>query len=446
MEARAHLGEVLVTVEGVGKRYRLGEERSGYEMLSHRLSEALHAPFRRRRGESADGDSDDERFWALRDISFDLRRGETQGIIGRNGAGKSTLLKLLSRITLPSEGRVTTIGRIATLLEVGTGFHPELTGRENVFLNGTVLGMRRREIEQRFDEIIEFSGVERFLDTPVKRYSSGMYVRLAFAVAAHLDPEIMLVDEVLAVGDTEFQKKCLGKIRDVSDAGRAVVFVSHNLNAIQRLCSRVLLIESGRVVRDGDPNEVLTEYFDRISPEQTGGTAVIPESVSRSGAGGGRLVRASMENLDGEPITSLRMGQPFRITAEFEIEDEVEALVEVGISTGEGERVLTAFSTDRGSSPFRLSAGTHTIAADLAPTMVPGDYTIDIALQAPGNVSRGTRTPTVDVVERVLRFTALATGEHEEDHWPIWRSPAGKVRPDSSWRLLPSGSERVARP
>jgi lipopolysaccharide transport system ATP-binding protein len=202
-----------------------------------------------------------EDFWALRDVSFEVKRGEVVGIIGRNGAGKSTLLKILSRITEPTEGRVKILGRVASLLEVGTGFHPELTGRENIFVNGAILGMSRAEIQKKFDEIVDFSGVERFLDTPVKRYSSGMHVRLAFAVAAHLEPEILIIDEVLAVGDGEFQKRCLGKMNEVARSGRTVLFVSHNMLAARNLCSRVIVLASGRVLDDGAPAKSTVTYL-----------------------------------------------------------------------------------------------------------------------------------------------------------------------------------------
>jgi lipopolysaccharide transport system ATP-binding protein len=249
---------LVLTAEHVSKQYRIGE-RQPYKALRDVLTDALAAPLRlgrRRRGES-----EPDRIWALRDVSFEVRRGEVLGLIGANGAGKSTLLKILSRITDPTEGRVVLSGRIGSLLEVGTGFHPELTGRENIYLNGTILGMRRAEIQRHFDEIVDFAGMETFLDTPVKRYSSGMQVRLAFAVAAHLQPEILLVDEVLAVGDAEFQQKCLGKMKDVTREGRTVIFVSHNLAAVRSLCSRALVLEHGALVFDGNTGEAVHRYL-----------------------------------------------------------------------------------------------------------------------------------------------------------------------------------------
>ncbi|MBL7891470.1 MAG: ABC transporter ATP-binding protein, partial [Bacteroidia bacterium] len=250
------MSDTVIKVENISKQYRLGQVGTG--TLSHDLNRIWH----KMRGNEDPylkiGEVNDRTqagsskyVWSLRDVSFDVKRGEVLGIIGKNGAGKSTLLKILSRVTQPTTGTIKTKGRIASLLEVGTGFHPELTGRENVFLNGAILGMERSEIKAKFDEIVDFSGVERYIDTPVKRYSSGMYVRLAFAVAAHLEPEILIVDEVLAVGDAEFQKKCLGKMKDVSNSGRTILFVSHNMTAVNTLCSRCLYLKNGRVKTDG---------------------------------------------------------------------------------------------------------------------------------------------------------------------------------------------------
>jgi lipopolysaccharide transport system ATP-binding protein len=257
---------VIVQCERLGKRYQIRHERDRQQYVALRdvIAAAIKAPFSRSNGQGALPPSED--FWALRDVSFDINAGEVVGIIGRNGAGKSTLLKVLSRITEPSEGRLTLHGRVASLLEVGTGFHPELSGRENIFLNGAILGMTRAEIVRKFDEIVAFAEVERFLDTPVKRYSSGMYVRLAFAVAAHLEPEILIVDEVLAVGDAEFQKKCLGKMHEVSRGGRTVLFVSHNMGAIQALCSRAVWLNKGQVQCDGPVNEAVNAYLASASP------------------------------------------------------------------------------------------------------------------------------------------------------------------------------------
>jgi lipopolysaccharide transport system ATP-binding protein len=402
------LGPISISAEGVGKRYQLGEARRfNYSLLSDRIGAALRSPGRLLRR----GGQEDERavLWALKDVSFDLHRGEALGLIGRNGAGKSTLLKLVSRITLPTEGRITTFGRVATLLEVGTGFHPE---------------------------IVEFSGIPQFLDTPVKRYSSGMYVRLAFAVAAHLDPEIMLVDEVLAVGDAEFQKKCLSKMRDVAGGGRAVIFVSHNLPAVQRLCSRALLIEGGRLQMDGRPGEVVGEYLDRIEPEQSGGVAVIDPDAPREGLGGARATKVAMTDLEGRPLKSLHLGQPFRVTATFDVETPMDAAVEIGISTAEGRRIVTAQNVD-GERPFyRFEPGERQVSAELQLTLLPGEYAIDIGV----NSSAGT---LVDMVDRVIRFTALNEAETGGDHWR-WIRVRGHVRPASSVWSEVSSVEDVA--
>lgn len=261
------MSKTVIRVENLGKRYELGDrDPTGYRTgLRHALQDAITAPFRKTLTKNQEQGTKNHaqksaEFWALKDVSFEVQEGEVVGIIGRNGAGKSTLLKILSRITEPTIGRIGLKGRVASLLEVGTGFHPELTGRENIYLNGAILGMSRAEVKRKFDEIVDFSGVERFLDTPVKRYSSGMYVRLAFAVAAHLEPEILIVDEVLAVGDAEFQKKCLGKMKDVASAGRTVLFVSHNMAAVTSLCTQAILMDRGQVSFAGGADAGIAAY------------------------------------------------------------------------------------------------------------------------------------------------------------------------------------------
>ena len=248
--------EPIIQVKNLSKEYKIGIDTT-YKTLSGSITDTLRSPL----SVLKNFNKQNESFWALKDINFEVNRGEVVGIIGRNGAGKSTLLKVLSRITHPTEGEVRLRGRVGSLLEVGTGFHPELTGRENVYFNGAILGMKKREIEDKFEEIVKFSGVEKFLDTPVKRYSSGMYVRLAFAVAAHMEPEILIVDEVLAVGDAQFQKKCLGKMSEVAEGGRTVLFVSHNMGAVRTLCNRVILIEEGKLTLGGEPSQVISTYL-----------------------------------------------------------------------------------------------------------------------------------------------------------------------------------------
>jgi lipopolysaccharide transport system ATP-binding protein len=305
--------DVVIHAENLGKKYTIGHqtERNRYVALRDVLVNNARAFWRTTgdllRGKPIIQGNDLEEVWALKDVNFEIRRGETVGIIGRNGAGKSTLLKVLSRITEPSAGRVTLKGRVASLLEVGTGFHPELTGRENVYLNGAILGMTRAEVKRKFDEIVNFSGIEKFLDTPVKRYSSGMYVRLAFAVAAHLEPEILMVDEVLAVGDTEFQKKCLGKMGSVAKEGRTVLFVSHQMAAIESFCDRTILLESGSILKDGPPPAVIAEYLElvySIEPKRT----ELRTLLNRSGNGYVRIVSFHVENAQGKPVSAVKCG------------------------------------------------------------------------------------------------------------------------------------------
>ncbi|HOT94483.1 MAG TPA: polysaccharide ABC transporter ATP-binding protein [Methanoregulaceae archaeon] len=255
--------DIAIRVNGLGKKYRIAHETAAYKTLGETITRAVKAPFRRLAGDAPSRTI--EEFWALKDVSFEVKRGEVVGIIGRNGAGKSTLLKILSRITTPTEGTVEVHGRIGSLLEVGTGFHPELSGRENIYLSGSILGMKRSEIDAKFDEIVKFAEMERFLDTPVKRYSSGMYVRLAFAVAAHLEPEILIIDEVLAVGDAAFQKKCLGKMGDVAKEGRTVLFVSHNMRAVASLCSTGILLHEGSIFARGPASAMVAKYTEMLS-------------------------------------------------------------------------------------------------------------------------------------------------------------------------------------
>lgn len=414
-----------IRAEELSKLYLLGELPT--TMLGERLGHALAAPARAlsgRKGREARPKT--EEFWALRDVSFEIAEGEAVGIVGRNGAGKSTLLKVISRISPPTRGRVTVRGRVGTLLEVGTGFHPELSGRENVFLNGAVLGMKRREILRKYDDIVEFAGVERFLETPVKRYSSGMYVRLAFAVAAHLEPEILLVDEVLAVGDVDFQRKCLGKMQDAAGHGRTVIFVSHNMGAIQRLCSRALLIDSGRLALDGPPAEVVAAYLDRATSEQSGGRTRVPADIPRIGTGEARLQELSLTDLSGQPLGGLHLGQPFRVTVVFEVFERIDdAVVEIGVSPFGGDRMATIQSVDRERPLLTFEPGTRRVSAEIEATLLPGEFALDVGLHHATGI-------TVDYVTSTIRFTALNAAEEGDDHYP-WSVVRGYIRPESSW-------------
>jgi lipopolysaccharide transport system ATP-binding protein len=303
----------IITVENVGKRYRIGQSQAPYSTLRESLVEAVRSPFKK----LARNNGPAEFVWAVEDVSFEIKPGEVVGLIGRNGAGKSTLLKMLSRITEPTKGRILLYGRVGSLLEVGTGFHAELTGRENIYLNGAILGMARNEIVRKFDEIVSFAEVEKFIDTPVKHYSSGMYLRLAFAVAAHLEPEILLVDEVLAVGDARFQRKCLDKMQDVGKQGHTVLFVSHNMPAITRLCPRTILLDQGRVLSDGPSHQVAGEYLSGGL-----GTTAAREWTDSSKAPGDdivrlRAVRVRTEN--GEITDVMDIRRPLAIEMEFEV-------------------------------------------------------------------------------------------------------------------------------
>lgn len=365
-----------IVAEGLGKRYRLGSQRERYGSLRESIGRALTAPARALARWGSQGTRAD--LWALRDVSFGIRTGEIVGIVGRNGAGKSTLLKILSRITEPTEGHAAIRGRVGALLEVGTGFHPELTGRENVYLNGTILGMRKSEIDRKFDEIVTFAGTERFLDTPVKRYSSGMQVRLAFAVAAHIEAEILLVDEVLAVGDVEFQRKCVGKMRDVSRQGRTVLFVSHNLQAVRLLCTSGILLREGRLALQSDVDSVLDAYL------ATAGRRVVNVDLDRSmhqvDPTDFEIVRVELLDREGRPTGTLLMDERFTVRMTFRIHDPDQGYrLGFVIRSSEGVRLASLVSTDDGLPYIRGTTGTlYQVTASCRNVFVPGEYTIEV--------------------------------------------------------------------
>lgn len=363
------MSDIAISVQSLSKRYRLGLKEQMPDTFVGTLTSWLKSPLanyrqlhklRDFRDDPLDaegheiGATPEDVLYALRDVSFDIKKGEVVGIIGRNGAGKSTLLKILSRITEPTSGRVEVHGRVASLLEVGTGFHPELTGRENIYLNGTILGMRKAEIDRKFDEIVAFSEIERFLDTPVKRYSSGMYVRLAFAVAAHLEPEILIVDEVLAVGDAAFQKKCLGKMEAVSRReGRTVLFVSHNLQSIRQLCSTAVLMAGGRVQTTGPCARVLEVYHQALSgPLPTAVPPPPPELEDRAFATG-----VTVETLDGQHPPAFAVGQPWRVRVAFKvIRPQPNFVVAVGLISADGSPVQTVWLPPKDYAPGNYEA------------------------------------------------------------------------------------------
>ena len=341
------MNDLAVKVENLGKKYVIGHRDGEYARFNERLTQIGKNILRRLRHplQPYDVSLELEDFWAVRNVSFELKKGDRLGIIGHNGSGKSTTLKMLSRITTPSEGRITMAGRVASLLEVGTGFHPELTGRENIYLNGSILGMKRSEIRAKFDEIVEFSGVEKFLDTPVKRYSSGMYVRLAFSVAAHLNPEILVVDEVLAVGDADFQKKCIGKMQDISsDSGRTILFVSHNLRAVQLLCNKALLLNHGQMICFGDVETVTAQY---IQSRETLSRIPLDERKDRKGSGELRFVSCTAKLPDGSTASLIPLGQ------EFMLEIGIESMTDLSKEIQLEVQIFTSSDIKAGSLNFQ---------------------------------------------------------------------------------------------
>jgi lipopolysaccharide transport system ATP-binding protein len=422
------MADSAIVVNALGKQYRRGEVTGAfqYEALRDQIADAGRSLMRSLRGIAAES-RPSPTFWALSNVSFEIPRGQVVGIIGRNGAGKSTLLKILARITRPTEGYADLYGRVGSLLEVGTGFHPELTGRENILLNGAILGMRRAEIARSFDAIVDFSGVAAFLDTPVKRYSSGMYVRLAFAVAAHLETEILLVDEVLAVGDAEFQRRCLGKMQDVVRHGRTVLFVSHNMAAVKSLCERVVLLANGRVVADGHVDDVVDGYL--TAAPITGSDGRIPENAPRVGSGEAKFRAVTCTTADGSTRHELYMGEPMRLNVDFEVASAVpDAVVEIGISTLDGTRVATMFSVDEGRAPERLSRGSWRVQLDLSATLLPRSYVVDVGLH------RASFGSTIDWVERVTEFTVLGISSSGADKYFATQT-RGFFRPAARWSL-----------
>jgi lipopolysaccharide transport system ATP-binding protein len=412
-----------IRAERLGKRYRIGE-RETYRALRDTLTNAALAPLRRfQRGAQAVDDT----IWALRDVSLEVAQGEVLGVIGHNGAGKSTLLKILSRITEPTEGRAEVRGRVGSLLEVGTGFHPELTGRENIFLNGAILGMKRVEIARRFDEMVAFAGVERFIDTPVKRYSSGMYLRLAFAVAAHLEPEILLVDEVLAVGDAAFQKKCLGRMSEVAREGRTVLFVSHNLPSIEKLCQRVIVVDGGRMVMQGDPVTCIAAYLGSRNEASVGvDLAAVPRLDPR-------LVpvytRLELRDTDGTPVSAVGSGEPLEFHLSYSAEREI-ANPSFGIIVSNGMGMPLFFlqtRTQHGLWEQAPREGHVVCRLDEVP-LVPGEYLLTIGCMS------GERQ--LDLLEHVASFSVEPRDFFNSGYLPPQLN--GPVLARSEWDLLDS--------
>ncbi len=425
------MNDVAIRVEGLGKQYRIGVAPERYRTLRDNLVNLLNWPLRRLRSNLfSENRSDDEAatIWALRDVNFELHKGQVLGIIGRNGAGKSTLLKILSRVTEPTKGYAEIHGRVGSLLEVGTGFHPELTGRENIFLNGAILGMKRTEIEAKFDEIVDFAEVEKFIDTPVKRYSSGMYLRLAFAVAAHLEPEILVVDEVLAVGDAEFQRKCLGKMSDVAQEGRTVLFVSHNMSAILRLTEETIVLEKGEIVLRA-PTPVAVDHYMASGYSQSGERTWDTEEVPATAA---PFCPAAVRVKDsrGRVVDTVRSAEPVTIEVEYVLDEAVTGLrVGVYLLTTRGEYVFTSFDTD---DPQRYEAyGVRPAGRYYSRCEIPADFLNEGRYVVSLNAS-AFRVKRYFQSDHALAFNVDGTGAPGMQ-WPEPRQ--GLVRPRLDWQI-----------
>ncbi len=377
--------DLAIQVKDVSKQFYVGalQQTAAYRTLRDTIGDIALAPFRRVRnvltGKAQSAANLTETMWALQDINFNVKRGEVVGIIGHNGAGKSTLLKVLSRVTEPTTGEIRFRGRLGSLLEVGTGFHPELSGRENIYLNGAILGMTRHEITSKFDEIVEFAGVERFIDTPVKHYSSGMYVRLAFAVAAHLEPEILVIDEVLSVGDAAFQRKSLGKMQDVADSGRTVLFVSHNMAAVQQLCSRSIVLSEGRIAYDGETDKAVDWYLSHIDNISS---TLLSERTDRAGSGILRFTNVEYLNTDGNIMNSLQSGQTFDIRLYYQSSNnEILKNVRCGIKCRNqfGINIFTAYTKLKGIEFGELPAQSYITCRVYNLPLPPSTYKLELS-------------------------------------------------------------------
>ena len=400
--------ESIIQAQGVGKSYRLSrQEASGsYLTLRESLVSGLKDTARRlvRAGER----QQKQDFWAVQDVSFEVAQGEVIGIIGGNGAGKSTLLKLLSRITRPTTGRIVLRGRVGSLLEVGTGFHPELTGRENIFLNGTILGMSRREIIDRFDDIVEFSGVSSFLDLPVKRYSSGMFVRLAFSVAANLRPEIMIVDEVLAVGDASFQRRCIDRMAAMAREGTTLLFVSHNMDLIPRLCTRALWMKSGQIVANGEVSQIVNRYLTELNE---GSINQDLKSKARLGNGRARFENMTFYDQQGQQISTIHSGEDFRAVISIRSEDDIENVaLSMTLKTIQGTRLVTA-SSEESRDRIHFKKGTQTIECSFKSLKIrPGtQIAIELSMCTNQIIDHVDIASVVDVIE--MKQTRYLSGE-----------------------------------
>lgn len=375
----------VIEVKNISKRYKISHERGGYIALRDVLSNVIKKPFSflKHKTRQIAGFEKKEEFWALKDVNLTINRGEIVGIIGRNGAGKSTLLKILSRITPPTKGEIVIRGRVGSLLEVGTGFHPELTGRENIFLNGAIIGMGREEIIAKFDQIVEFANIEKFLDTPVKYYSSGMFVRLAFSVAAHMEPDILLIDEVLAVGDTKFQQKCLDKIKDVTqNEKRTVIFISHSMSTVQSLCTRTILLRGGSVEASGNTHDVIREYLEMPTGSKSNSYT---RSVFAYEADEEKLMqirKVAAKSKDGKENATVKMGEPFTIEVDYDVRTEIpEVNIVILFINSENERLI--HSTDiEGGNDKKKKPGSYLASIEIPGFLNTGSYNVLVVFES----------------------------------------------------------------
>ncbi|MDH5507895.1 MAG: ABC transporter ATP-binding protein [Anaerolineae bacterium] len=424
------MSEYAIQVENLGKQYRIGANIDRYRTFRDTLTQAASWPLRALRGQLA---PTSEMIWALRQVSFDVKQGQVLGVIGRNGAGKSTLLKILSRVTEPSEGYAAISGRVGSLLEVGTGFHPELSGRENIYLNGAVLGMKRAETARKFDEIVDFAGVEKFIDTPVKRYSSGMYLRLAFSVAAHLEPEILVVDEVLAVGDADFQRKCLGKMSDVAQAGRTVLFVSHNMSAILRLTQEAIVLEKGQIAHRSATNEAV-DYYMASGFSSVGERAWDADEVPASSAPF-RPLALRVRDDRGAVAETLRSTEAITVEMEYSLDAPIQGLrIGIYLQTIRGEIVFVSFDTDDPEQFERY--GTRPAGHYISRGQIPANY-LNEGRYVLGMNASAYRIKRFFQDERALAFNVDAMGAPGM-HWPEARM--GAVRPNLAWQIEEAGA------
>ena len=412
-----------IRAEGVAKCYQLGAAPTGDLNLTEVLRRSVVGTFHKVRNLLMPGRVDENGYWALRDVSFEVQPGEVVGIVGRNGAGKSTLLKVLSRITEPTRGRIEVRGRMGSLLEVGTGFHPELTGRENVYMNGSILGMTRREIRAKFDRIVEFAEIGKFLDTPVKRYSSGMYVRLAFAVAAHLEPEILVIDEVLAVGDAAFQKKCVDRMTELARSGRTILFVSHNMQLIPRLCRRAVMLEKGQVVRVGDAHSVTNQYMERLLADTRAGDL---RDKSHTGDGRARFLQVNLVDDAGTPQTQFVCGRDMIVRIVVDVKEAVPAAaLRVDVQTVYGTRVVTGWTEEVGTA-IDLKPGTRTFECRFRSLRLRPGQTVMLNLQMAAS-----NTAILDAIDNAAVYDVSADAQ---DHHLSTNPDQGVVVCDYDWR------------